>query len=180
MKKLLLSVVTLLTLSFSLQAQDYGALEWDLVRLGYVIPSGDGVGAGLAFSTEPRYNINNNLSASLRMEFAFFGSADDSGSADIGAVGSYTLFGDYYFQTESNTRAFAGLGLGTFGGASVSIDDGMGNVTEASGDGSLGIVPRIGYELGILRITGEYNLLFSENSSNYIGIHLGFTIGGRR
>ncbi len=171
--------MTLLTLSFSLQAQDYGPIEWDVLRLGYVIPSGDGVGAGIAIGSEVRYNISNTLSAGLRAEFALFGSGDLEG-ADIGAVGSYSLIGDYYFQTESNKRAFAGFGIGTFGGASVTVDDGMGGEIEASGDGSIGIIPRLGYELGFLRITGEYNLLFAEGSSNYIGIQLGFTIGGRR
>ena len=178
MKKLLLSVVTLLTLSFSLQAQDYGPIEWDVIRLGYVIPSGDGVGGGVALGSEVRYNINNTISAGLRAEFALFGSGDIEG-ADIGAVGSYSLIGDYYFQTESNKRAFAGFGIGTFGGASVTTTvNGM--EIEAEGESSIGIIPRLGYEFGILRITGEYNLLFAEGSSNYIGIHLGFTLGGRR
>lgn len=180
MKKLLLSVVTLLTLSFSLQAQDYGPIEWDVVRFGYVIPSGDGATGGISLGSEVRYNVNNNISAGLRAEFALFGSELEGDGVDVGAVGSYALIGDYYFQTESNTRAFAGFGIGTFGGASVTVTDASGMETEISGDGSIGVIPRVGYELGFLRVTGEYNLLFAENSSNYLGIHLAFTIGGRR
>lgn len=49
MRRLLLSVVSLLTITFSLQAQDYGLMEWDVLRLGYVNPSAEGIGSGISF-----------------------------------------------------------------------------------------------------------------------------------
>lgn len=56
------------------QAQNYKKFEWDILRLGYVIPGGDGVSGGLSLGTEPRYNINDNNSAGIRWELALFGS----------------------------------------------------------------------------------------------------------
>ncbi|MEO0734109.1 MAG: hypothetical protein AAFZ52_14835, partial [Bacteroidota bacterium] len=97
----------------------------------------------------------------------------------IGASGSYTLMGDYYFSDTKTTRAFAGLGLGYFGGASVEVEDGNGDtVGEADGGGTIGLAPRVGYELGHLRLSAEYNLAFKESVPNYFGLHLGITIGG--
>lgn len=179
MKNLFIAALAVLCISSTVQAQDYGPIEWDIVRFGYVIPSGEGTGAGIALGSEVRYNVNNNISAGLRAEFALFGSGDDD-SVEVGTARSYSLIGDYYFQTESNKRAFAGFGIGSFGGVTATITDAAGNETEVDGDGSIGIIPRVGYELGFLRLTGEYNLLFSEGASNYLGIHLAFTIGGRR
>lgn len=179
MKNFFLIAIAMFTIVSSVQSQDYGPVEWDIIRLGYVIPSGEGAGSGIALGTEVRYNVNNNISAGLRAEFALFGSGDVEG-ADVGAAGSYSLIGDYYFQTESNKRAFAGFGIGSFGGVTVTTSDGMGGEIEAEGGGGLGVIPRLGYELGFLRVTGEYNLLFAEGASNYLGVHLAFTIGGRR
>ncbi len=156
--------------------QSYKPFEWDIVRLGVVFPTGDGTSTGGSFGTEPRYNINDNISTSLRLEFAFFG--NETELVDFGASGSFTLFGDYYFQNNRNKRAFAGIGIGTFSGADVSVTTGNQTTTSEAGSG-VGIVPRIGYELGLLRINAEYNAIFTEDISSYIGINLGFTILGR-
>ena len=160
--------------TLSAQADNYKAFEWDLIRFGYVIPSSDDVSAGLSISSEPRFNLRDDLSISLRWEIAIFASGDDD-SFDVGAAGSTVLFGDYYFNTEKRSRAFAGLGLGLFNGATIE-DSTTG--TEIDPGSTFGVVPRIGYELGFLRTTVEYNLAFDDAVSNYIGINLGFTIGG--
>ena len=101
MKQLFYSLVFLLTLSFSAQAQDYGSIEWDILRIGYVVPSGDDIGSGFALGSEARYNVNNNISAGIRWELALFGSGDDD-NASVGAAGSIALIGDYYLQTNSS------------------------------------------------------------------------------
>ena len=160
------------------QAPSYTDFEWDILRFGYVIPGGDGVSGGLAISGEPRYNLTDNLSIGLRGEFALFGSGDDSGNVDIGAAASYVLIGDYYFNTTSSKRPFAGFGIGSFDSGNVTITDGNGNETEFSAGSGFGVVPRVGYEFGHLRLSAEYNLLFKEGASNYLGIHLGITLFG--
>jgi len=180
MKRFVLSVVTLLTISFSLQAQDYRPIEWDILRLGYVSPSAEGIGSGISFSTEPRFNINNNISTSIKMEFAYFGLDHIFSCGDLGAVVSYVLIGDYYFLNESNKRAFAGFGIGTYSGTAISAYREGACAKGGAIDRSSGVVSRLGFKLGIIRVTGEYNILLAEKANNYLGIHLGFTIGGRR
>lgn len=157
-------------------AQSYGSFEWDIIRLAYVIPTADGTNGGVAIGSEPRYNINDNISASIRGELAFFGAEDEL--IDLGFSGSFTLFGDYNIQNNRNKRAFVGAGFGIFSGADVTLTV-NGNESSSEGGSGVGIVPRIGYELGFLRISGEYNLIMTDDISNYFGINLGFTIGGR-
>jgi len=170
MKKLILMVALIATTMIS-YAQDYTAFEWDIARLGYAIPCGEGVGSGISFGSEVRYNVNNRISAGLRYEVAIYGSDSDSG-ADIGAAGSTALMGDYYFSETSSRRPFVGLGLGLFSGASATVN----GTTVADGGSGFGVIPRVGYELGHLRVSGEYNLVFKEGITNYIGIHLGITL----
>lgn len=178
MKKLLFSLVAFLCLNSSMNAQapSYTDFEWDILRLGYAIPGGASVGSGLALGTEVRYNLKDNISVGLRWEVAIYGSGDETGTdVDLGAAGSYALMGDYYFNTESSKRAFAGLGIGMFQGASVEVSGQTGSI---DGGSSIGIIPRIGYEFGHLRISGEYNLTFDDAVANYIGIHIGITLFG--
>ena len=97
MRHFFLAALLSCTLATSVQAQatNYGAFEWDIVRLGYAIPGGvDGVTGGLLLGTEPRYNINDQISASLRIEIAVYGSDLEGDNVDIGAACSYSLFGD--------------------------------------------------------------------------------------
>jgi len=179
MKNVFFTLLTLFALGTNLngQAESYGAFEWDILRLGYAIPGGvDGVGSGLALGSEARYNLKDNLSLGLRWEIAVYGSSDDAGdNFDIGAAGSYALMGDYYFNTESSRRAFAGFGVGLFSGASVEAN---GQTVDGDAGNAFGVVPRIGYELGHVRFSAEYNLTFSSNVANYIGVHIGFTLFG--
>lgn len=179
MKNLLLSAIAVFAISVqgSAQAENYKAFEWDLLRIGYALPSG-GLGSGLAIGSEPRFNVKDNLSVGLRLEFALFAAGDDTGDVDLGAFSSYAAIGDYYFNTTESKRAFAGAGLGLFSGGSVSVN---GQNVDADAGSNAGLIGRAGYEMGILRLTGEYNLIFAEGASNYIGIHLGFTLfGGRK
>lgn len=100
-------------------------------------------------------------------------------NVDVGSSSSVAVLGDYYFNTESNNRPFAGFGIGAFSSGDITIDTGSGTSTAEGGSG-LGLIGRVGYELGFLRISGEYNLLTSDGSSNYLGIQLGLTLFGRR
>jgi len=179
MKNLFFTVLSLLFLSSNLnaQAESYTDFEWDIVRFGYVSPTGvDGITSGISLSSEPRYNLKDNISIGLRWELALYGSGDETGSnVDIGAAGSYALIGDYYFNTESSKRAFAGFGVGYFGGASVEVNGQSGSADEGS---SIGLTPRLGYEFGHLRLSAEYNLTFDDAVPDYLGFHLGITLFG--
>ena len=154
------------------QAENYKSVEWDILRFGRVVPSGNGVTGGFAFGSEIRYNVKDNLSAGVRWEAALFGSGDETVS--LGAFSSCALIGDYYFSTTGNSRAFGGAGLGYFGGGSVEIN---GQSVEGSG-GNVGAVIRAGYELGLLRLSAEYNLIFADGASKYLGINVGITLFG--
>lgn len=165
--------------SSSSTSLDYRRIEWDLIRFGYVVPFGDGVAGGISVSTEPRFNINNKMSASVRWEIALFASDVEDDSASLGASGSYALFGDYYFKEDSANRPFAGLGIGTFAGGNLEVEDGNGNVTSVEGGNAIGIIPRIGYETRFFRLAAEYNLPFKDTVSSYLGVSLGITINGK-
>ncbi len=175
MKNLFFAVLSLLFLCSNLNAQSdyYTDFEWDILRFGYISPSGvDGITAGVAFGTEPRYNLKDNISVGLRLDVALYGSGDDIiSNVSLGSAVSFALIGDYYFNTDSSRRPFAGFGVGLFDGVSV----------EAVGGGtgfSLGLVPRVGYEFGHLRLSAEYNLVFDDNVPNYLGLNLGITLFG--
>ena len=153
------------------QAESYKAFEWDIIRFGYVIPSGNGVTSGISLGTEPRFNITDNISAGLRIELALVGTDVEGGSA--GAAGSYVAVGDYYFSNSSSKRAFAGLGIGSYSGASITVGN-----TKVDGGSGLGISPRVGYELGHLRLSAEYNLPFKDGVPKYLSVNLGITLFG--
>jgi hypothetical protein len=158
----------------------YGLFEWDVVRVGLVVPSGDQISGGIAFSTEPRFNISDNFSASARLEFAFFGAEEINGSTtDVSISASTALIGDYYLNTTSSNRPFLGLGVGSFGSGTITVTDGSGQETEFDNGTSIGIIPRVGYEFGHLRLSVEYNLLFKEGASNYLGLHVAATLWGK-
>ena len=178
MKKLILPILMCIGFIASTNAQSYGPLEFDIVRLGYAIPSGD-LDGGIAFGAAIRYNMKDNISIGLKSDWVIFGGGNDD-TVDLGLARGTVVTGDYYFNTTSDKRPFAGIGLGTFTGVSTTFNDPVTGeeITGDAGSG-IGIVPRVGYELGLLRLSAEYNLVFTDAVSNYIGIHLGFTIGGR-
>lgn len=126
---------------------------------------------GISIGTEVRGNITNAISVGLRLESALLAFEDDLGESSIGATGSFALIGDYYLNTEKTARPFVGLGIGSFAGAEVGSSTG-------EGDTSIGIIPRIGYEIGLLRFSAEYNYAFSSDVPDYIGIQLALTLFG--
>jgi len=173
MKKLLFSALCICAFAITSQAQSYKSFEWDIIKLGYVLPAGDGVTGGISLASEPRYNVNDQFSVGLKWEAALFGS--DIEGASISGSGSLALMGDYYISNNENNRFFAGLGIGTFSSGTVEVN-GMAVGGEAGSN--LGIIPRIGYELGHLRIAAEYNLPFGEGTKGYLGINLAATLFG--
>ena len=165
----------------SIYSQDYKPLEWDIVRVGLLFPTDKStISSGLGLSTEVRYNVTNEISIGGRFALDFFGAGNNPGTeTDISLRSSLALAGDYYFSTTSNNRPFAGIGIGHYNGLTIkTTTNGVQSETK-TGD-YIGLIPRVGYEFGFARISAEYNHAFDGNATSYFGIHLGFTIGGRR
>ena len=110
---------------------------------------GPELGYGIGIHTEPRYNLTDNLSISSRGDINIFDNQATNESLKLGFFSSAVLLGDYYFKNDKNSRVFTGLGFGYF------TEDNQ----------SLGIVPRIGYEFLIFRLTADYNYTFNEFTS---------------
>lgn len=159
------------------QAENYKAFKVDL-GMGYAAGMGD-LDGGLLWYLEPKYNLTDNIAVGVKLEQAAL-VAVANGKTAVLAVATYQLTGDYYFG-DAKVRFFGGLGMGMYGLASVSIEDSQGNVetVDIGGESVFGLSPRVGVLLGHFRLGLEYNLIFAEIvNPNYLGIKLGFEIGG--
>ncbi|MDJ1472004.1 hypothetical protein QNI19_07580 [Cytophagaceae bacterium DM2B3-1] len=160
------------------QSETYKLFKVD-VGAGY----GFGKAKGVLFYAEPKFNLHDNFAAGLRFEGAILGNVsgnDQYASADISAIGSYALTGDYYVGT-NGFRPFGGLGVGLFNMGSVSVDSETTEVPEMNVGTKFGVVPRIGFEAGHFRMGLEYNLITGQPSDfnrNYFSLKLGAVIGG--
>jgi len=206
MKKLLFVSAALLSMSL-VKAQKSGGqfnpFKVDLA-IGAAIPQGTGAKGGVLFALEPKYAVMNQLSVGLRLEAAltargFTSSDGGSASAKVAAASSYLATGDYYFS--NNTfRPFVGAGVGIFQLASASFDDSQDNGAIGTGSATkFGGMIRAGFEVKHFRLGIEYNLVGNSSQSetsmdgtgntvtntvssknSYLGIKLGFFIGGSR
>lgn len=154
------------------------------LALGYAMPSGKGAKGGVLFAIEPKYAITDNITAGLRMEGAVMAQAQldqttgDLKSGSVKANASYLATGDYYFTTNT-FRPFAGIGAGLYSVASADLNDENGDVKSGK---KFGFMPRAGFEVGHFRTAIEYNFVGKTAgiNNNYLGIKLGFFIGGGR
>jgi hypothetical protein len=151
--------------------------EWDIARFGFAIPANVGeISQGMSFGTEARYNCKDDFSIGIRYETAIYATAEFGKRFQIGASNSTVLIGDYYFQTTSSKRAFVGLGLGLYNGAStevkcINFDGGGGH--------AFGISPRLGYKFDRLRLSTEYNIAFEKAIAHYFSFNIGITLFGK-
>ncbi|WP_461093399.1 outer membrane beta-barrel protein [Spirosoma gilvum] len=194
MKRYFFSLFMLAALSAS--AQTYKPFKVNL-SLGYAKPLASGVSGGVLFAIEPKYGINDNIDLGLRMEWAVVARAivsnNNTVTGDVGAFGSYLLTGNYLFG-EGNTRPFIGLGAGVYSVASagtVTVIDGQTpkNVTLAA-ETKFGGMIRAGVKTGHFVVAAEYNAVPTtsnkltnttiDSKNAYLGIKLGFDIGGGR
>ncbi len=200
MKNLLTAVFLLVALSAT--AQEFKPFKVNL-SLGYARSLGAGVSGGFLVAAEPKYGITDNIDLGLRMEAAFVlrGVVDNGQTltADAGVFGSYLLTGNYLFGTGS-IRPFLGAGVGFYriGAAGTTVIDKNGNNEEIKfvNDTKFGGMIRAGIKAGHFVASVEYNAaptskatvgsitagtvrtISSENA--YLGIKLGFDIGGGR
>jgi len=176
-----LVLLTAATSTLSAQAENFRAFEWDVLQLGFASPIGQGYVGGLSLGTEVRYNVSDRISAGLNFEMGIFGSDVENEMVDVGVAASYTVTGDYYFVDDRAVRPFAGFGVGLYGGGTITVDTGTGmdpDPDDVDAGNSFGISPRIGVELGHLRLALEYNLAFGDKVPSYIGFTIAPTLWG--
>ena len=185
MKKVLFGLSILAT-SILANAQEttFKPFKFDIAT-GYAVPGGSGTKGGLIFAFEPKYALNDNITLGLRWEGAVMvrATVNSNGEAmkgDAKASASYLLTSDYYFNTNS-FRPFAGIGAGLYRNAAVRLesDDMEGDMQTSA---KFGFAPRAGFEYGHFRTAIEYNVAGKAGNinNNYLGIKLGFFIGGGR
>jgi outer membrane protein W len=191
MKKIALSLLSMMLIASMASAQDYKPFKLGL-GLGFAKPS-DG-GGGILFDLEPAYRINDDIAVGLRMESAIMAKISPDGSeASASANGSYTLNGQYYL-TASKVRPYVGAGLGIFTLASISASD---SNAEVGGGAEFGFYPRLGVDIGHFNINLDYNIISASESvmldgangqvvtgkikNSYLGIRIGgYFFGGKR
>lgn len=192
MKKVIL--VLFIALAFNaLYAQKEGGFRVGL-DLGYTVPSNGG--GGLLLSIEPKYNIKENMNIGLRIgSAAMVRDVQDNGSstsAKISVNASYVGTYDYYFNEAGKSFVpYIGGGAGLYSIANVAYDDvNSSDKISVSGTGKMGALLRGGFEWGKFRMGMEYNLVPKSDlhniygdkvgtiSNTYLGIHLGFYVGG--
>jgi outer membrane protein W len=197
MKKIILSLAALMTFAFA-TAQEEGKFRVGL-DLGYTIPSGGG--GGILISLEPKYNITDNMNIGLRFGSAAmvrnFSGSDIDGNlkANIASNGSYLATYDYYFKGSSSFVPYVGAGAGIYTLANVGFSSTDVSANEASllkldATSKFGGLIRAGFEWGKFRMGLEYNIVPKSNlvdftgekigtaQNSYLGIHLGFYVGG--
>ena len=181
MKKqlLLIAMVLVSTLTY---AQEYK--KWKVgFGIGYTMPKG---GGGILVDLEPAYRVNDQISVGLRMESAAMAREINGTTGSISANGSYTINGQYYFSN-AKFRPYAGLGVGVFSLASVSVGN---SGASAEAGSQVGFYPRVGFDLGHFNLNLDYNIIGNsegvvvgvgdapEIKNSYLGIRLGFFVGG--
>ncbi|MEH0153207.1 hypothetical protein V6R21_03615 [Limibacter armeniacum] len=140
---------------------------------------------GIGFYVEPKYNFTDKITAGLYLGTALMGGGeiDSEGlvtELDAAAVSPYLVTGEYYFTT-NKVRPYAGLGLGIYKRAAVSVsfDDGSGNNGSIEGESTsnFGVAPKVGLLLGHFDLALTYNVT-GDGIADYLAFNVGFNIGG--
>ena len=180
------------------------------IGVGYAKPSGSGSKAGGLAYIEPSYRLSDAISLGFRMESAavargMSGSSIDKENINLSTQSSYTLNAQYYLGT-NNFRPFLGIGLGLFSLSAMKTDvivvDGIDwtgqgqpqthteSVSLSDAQSKLGFYPRLGFDLGHLTLSIDYNFIPNTKTTvsgsdasfrnNYLGVRLGANFGGGR
>lgn len=191
MKKVL--TIALGLLAFGAHAQDFKPFKTNL-SFGIAKPTGAGASGGILLSMEPKYGLSDQIDVGLRIEGALMGRAVEVAGqmteTELKFAGSYVVTGTYLLTT-TRFRPYVGVGAGLYstGGLSFSESDDSG----VAFGRKLGAMGRVGFKFGHLNVGAEYNYVpttkYTVNLTNgtaaaakannsYIGIKLGFDIGG--
>ncbi len=168
------------------------------VALGYAKPLGGGASGGVLFALEPKYSVVEALEVGIRAEFALtarsfsFDNTNQNGEAEVKALNSFLLTGNYVFGT-GGFRPYLGAGLGLYSlaGTTVEVQNGQTNddyVIEA--ETKFGFMGRAGFKAGHFNLGLEFNAVPNssprvqnvtlESKNSYLGIKAGVDIGGGR
>lgn len=191
MKKAL-SIITLITFAtLAVRSQNLNVQKYKKFRagvtLGYAIASGEGSGAGVVAAIEPGFSITDQVLVNLRFEGAMLVRGTEKSSAleiDYAVIGSSTLNVQYFFSLET-LRPFVGAGFGIYYFPATEFDY-LGLTEKTSTENKIGFYPRAGFDVGHFTICVDYNIISpskvadSEFKNNYVGIRIGFHLGGGR
>jgi len=145
------------------------------------------------FSLEPGYRIHDNVLIGFRIEST--GMFSNIGTDNI-SLSSMGINGQYYFS-QKPIRPFAGLGIGLYNPNNNFIISNTDNLSQRNG---IGFYPRVGFELGHMRLMLEYNIVqtmkyyispdmppimginytghYENINQSYLSLKIGFFIGG--
>lgn len=183
---------------FNLNAQDESNIKWQ-IEPGVLVLS-DSENFGLLLNVEPKIKISKNKVIGLRFGVALntqkfknndrsqFNINDQQNNAVISFVPTF----DYYLN-EEKYRPYLGFGLGyyLFNYTDV-FRIGSVNALEGRAKNQLGVLIRCGFESGNTRFELEYNFIPKADieipdgqiigtvNNSYLGLSIGFTIGGRK
>jgi len=191
MKKLLVFVFTLLTLS----AYSQDKVSFQLVTgLGAGLSLGELRGYGISAAVEPKVFIGNfAVGARLEGDVLFGGNINventDELSVGLSSRAAQTLKGEYYV-TDMKVRPYVGIGLGRFTQANIgATGTGGANLQASSG---FGFAPEAGIALGNFRLSAIYNVVPGKNlvelevgdaleiSKNYLVLQMSWKLFGIR
>jgi hypothetical protein len=157
---------------------------------GLAMPAGNLLGGGVLLGIEPKYAITAAINAGLRLEGAglvrsFYRVTlnQQKVQADLTLMGSTLLTTDYYFNSNSDIRYFAGLGAGAYWYGAASFEGNTNtdiDPSETKAGVRFGMMPRIGIEGYHMRIAAEYNFVgkAGRTRNSYLGLKLGIYLGG--
>jgi hypothetical protein len=148
--------------------------------IGAVFPIGYQPNGTLVLIAEPHYRLSDADAIGIRVEYAYLRQLNN-GVLDgftVSPMDSYCATIDHYFSNDF-FRPFVSFGAGVFNQGQV--------INPAFASKSIneqlhpGIFPRIGFEVGLLRVATEYNIMGSNsNGTNpgYVTFTAGFFLGG--
>lgn len=176
------------------QAQNYPPVRVDLVAVIAYGGSGDITAWGGGLAVEPKYNLTDQLSLGVRVEYTGLVSQSYdivglSLSMSARAVFAILAKADWYFTT-SSSRPFVGLGAGYY---SIGSSDLGSTGVSAEAFSGFGLFPQFGVNFGGFRMAVGYHAIFGEAqtitvvgiapptlSKNYVAFEIGGTFGGGR
>ncbi len=193
MKKIILLLLLALTFTNG-YSQEKGKFRVGL-DLGFVPASG---GGGGMLSIEPKLNIKDNMNVGLRIGGAavvrdLVTTDNEEFTAKVAGISSFVGTYDYYFHKSGSSFApYVGGGIGYYSLANVEVDDSSAESEELDPavSGVFGGLIRGGFEWSGFRMGLEYNFIPDSDIENiggekvgtaknaYLGIHIGFFVGG--
>jgi hypothetical protein len=179
------------------EAQNYERIRVDFGLIGgYASGINEG---GFGGVVEPKLVVTDNIGVALRLEgMVTFGASvgGDDTSFGTGSVGLLGLKSEYLVGT-FDVRPVVGLGAGLYAIGGDTIDSGPDQVVVSHKSGRyFGVSPSVGIDLGRVRLSATYNLIFGADievdqmvggsttrrdfSQNYFTFELSFHVGGSR